>query len=136
MLRNFIITIKNGKPKFTSDYASALYDKFLAQFEGEKVVMTIDPKKPKRSDQQNNYYWLYLNVISSETGYAPEELHTLFKGKFLSSGIVEVFSEKVRRTKSTTSLNKSEFSEYIMQIEEFTGIQAPDTTPYQLAELK
>lgn len=131
-LRNFIITIRGGQPHFTSKYAQGLFNEFLKQFEGKRVWLTIDPKEPKRSEQQNRYYWLYVEMIARETGYTPEELHSLFKGKFLTSGISEVFGEKVRRTKSTTDLKKSEFVEYIMQIEEFTGIKSPDATPYSL----
>ena len=131
-LRNFIVDIKDGKPSFTSDHQRNLFYQYLAQFEDKKVTISIDPKVPTRSAQQNNYYWLYLSVIARETGYSPNELHNLFKGKFLSSGIVEIFSEKVRKTKSTTQLNKSEFAEYIMQIAEFTEIAPPDTTPYTL----
>ena len=133
-LRTFIITIENNQPKFTSEHARGLFKQFLGQFEGKKVWLTIDPKIPKRSDRQNSYYWMYLGVIARETGYTPNELHNLFKGKFLSSGIVEMFGDKVRKTKSTTALNKSEFVEYIMQIAEYTEIPSPDTTPYQLAE--
>ena len=96
--------------------------------------MTIDPKIPKRSDRQNRYYHLYLGVIARETGYTPNELHNLFKGKFLSSGIVEMFGDRVRKTKSTTALNKSEFVEYIMQIAEYCEIPSPDTSPYNLPE--
>lgn len=133
-LRSFIITVEGGQPKFTSDYAKALFKQFLGQFEGKTINLKVDPKIPKRSERQNAYYWMYLSVIARETGYSPNELHSLFKGKFLSSGIVEMFNEKVRKTKSTTDLNKSEFVEYIMQIAEFTDVPSPDTTPYQLAE--
>ena len=59
-----------------------------------------------------------------------EGLHRLFSGKFLSEGIREILGEKVRKTKSTTSLSKSDFSEYIMNIEAETGIKAPDTKNY------
>lgn len=131
-MRNFVLTIKDGKTHFTSEYQKALFDEYLKQFEDKKVWITIDPKLPKRSERQNSYYWMYLGVIARETGYSPEELHTLFKGKFLTSGIVEIFSEKVRRTKSTTALTKSEFVEYIMQIAEFTDIPSPDTNAYDI----
>ena len=90
MLKNFITTIKDGKPSFQSDHARNLFYKFLSQFEDKKVWITVDPKVPKRSAQQNNYYWMYLSVIARESGHTPDELHSLFKGKFLSSGIVEV----------------------------------------------
>lgn len=129
-LRTFAIEIKDGKPSFKTEYNRELFYKFLAQFEGEKVWLTVDPRKPKRSLQQNNYYHLYLGIIARETGYTPLELHTYFKGKYLTSGITEVFGSKVRKVKSTTALNKSEFSEYILQIAEEVGITPPDTSDY------
>ena len=97
--------------------------------EGEVVSIYISSKRPKRSDQQNRYYWgVYLPYIAQETGETDlERLHNLFKGKFLTKGIYKVLGEAVRVTKSTTDLSKNDFSEYIMSIEADTGIQAPLT---------
>lgn len=98
---------------------------------GEKVTFVITSKKPKRTEQQNRYYWgVYLPLISSETGNDIDDLHTLFKGKFLGKEIVDVMGEKVRRVSSTTELSTSQFIEYIMRIEEFTGVLAPPTEEY------
>jgi hypothetical protein len=74
-----------------------------------------------------------MNIIADETGMNVDELHAWAKGKFLTQEITEVFGDKVRLTKSTTELSKSEFSEYIQNIEIETGIPAPDTTPFGLA---
>lgn len=99
--------------------------------EGEIVSLVITTKRPKRSDQQNRYYWgAYLPLISKQTGHSIEELHELFKGMFLTKAIVEVLGSKVRMRGSTAKLSKSEFTEYIMKIEELTGIQSPPTEDY------
>jgi len=99
---------------------------------GEKVTLYISSKRVRRTMQQNRYYWgVYLPLIAKETGnHDLEQLHTYFKGKFLTTGIVEVFGQKVRMTKSTAELNKNDFSEYIMNIEADTGIEAPPTANY------
>lgn len=99
---------------------------------GEMVTMYVSSRRPKRTMQQNRYYWgVYLPLISKETGERDlEALHKLFTGKFLSEGIKEVLGQKVRMTRSTTSLSKSDFSEYIMSIEAETGVQAPPTENY------
>lgn len=111
----------------------------LSKFkDGEKVTLEIHSRKPKRSDQQNRYYWgVYLPLIAKETGeHDLDALHELFKGKFLSEGIVEVLGQKVRKKKSTTDLSVGEFCEYIMNIEAETTIEAPPTENYGLAPLR
>lgn len=99
---------------------------------GEMVTLYVSSRRPKRTLQQNRYYWgVYLPLIAKETGeHDLEALHKLFSGKFLSDGIKEVLGQKVRMTRSSTSLSKSDFSEFIMNIEAETGIQAPPTENY------
>lgn len=106
--------------------------------DGEEVSLVVHNRKPKRSEQQNRYYWgVWLPLIAKETGEANlDRLHELFKGKFLTQGVVEVLGEKVRLKKSTTELSISEFCQYIMDIEAETGIEAPPTENYGLPALK
>ncbi len=104
----------------------------LSKFKlGEAVSCVYTSKKPKRTENQNRFYWgVYLPLISKETGNDIDELHTLFKGMFLSKGIVEVLGHKVRKARSTTELSSGQFSEYIQRIEELTGVLAPSTEAY------
>lgn len=99
---------------------------------GETVTLYVSSRRPKRTIQQNRYYWgVYLPLIAEETGEQNlDALHKLFTGKFLSEGITEVLGEKVRMVRSTTSLSKSEFAEYIMAIEGETGIESPPVENY------
>jgi hypothetical protein len=99
---------------------------------GETVTLYVSSRRPKRTIQQNRYYWgVYLPLISRETGEQNiEALHKLFSGMFLSEGITEVLGQRVRMTKSTTALSKADFGEYIMAIEAETGIEAPPTANY------
>ncbi len=105
--------------------------------DGEEVSLVVTNKKPKRTEQQNRYYWgVYLPIIMSETGEQDlNRLHELFKGEFLTTEIAEVLGKKVRIKKSTTDLSISEFCQYIMQIQELTGIMAPPTENYGLDSL-
>lgn len=105
---------------------------------GEKVSIYISNKKPKRTEQQNRYYWgVYLPLVSQETGEADlDRLHNFFKGKFLTTGIHEVLGEKVRMTKSTAQLSVGEFNEYIVNIAALTNVEPPPTENYALAPLK
>lgn len=116
----------------------AYYQNQLNKFkEGTRVTVELHTRKPKRTIQQNRYYWgVYLPLIAEQTGEKDlEALHELFKGKFLSEGIVEVLGEKVRKKKSTTALGIMEFCEYIMAIENLTQIAAPPTENYELDPL-
>ena len=106
--------------------------------DGTKVTLEVHTRKAKRTEQQNRYYWgVYLPIIAKETGeHDLDALHELFKGKFLTEGIVEVLGQKVRKKKSTTELGVGEFCEFIMNIEAETGVAAPPTENYNLAPLK
>lgn len=106
--------------------------------DGESVILEVHNKKPKRTEQQNRYYFgVYLPLIARETGEQNlDSLHELFKGLFLTTGVVDVLGHKVRLKKSTTDLGTSEFSEYIMAIENETNIKAPPVENYGLDPLK
>lgn len=102
---------------------------------GEKVTCYYTNEQLKRTEAQNRYYWgVYLPMISAETGNDIDDLHILFKGKFLSKGVVEVMGHKIRRAKSTTELSAGQFSEYIQRIEELTGVLAPPTEEYNFGK--
>lgn len=106
--------------------------------EGQTATLTLTEKKPRRTLAQNAYYWgVYLPLIAKETGEADVvRLHYLFRGMFLTTQIVEVLGHKTRVIKSTTDLSVGEFCEYILKIEELTGVEAPPTENYQLAPLR
>lgn len=106
--------------------------------DNEEVTLYITNKRPKRTEQQNRYYWgVYLPLVANATGEKNiDRLHELFKGKFLTEGIVEVLGQKVRMKKSTTDLSIGDFCQYIMDIEAETGVQAPPTENYNLTSLQ
>lgn len=106
--------------------------------EGDTVTLMIHNRKPKRTEAQNRYYWgVYLPLIAKEKGENDlDRLHELFKGKFLTQGVVEVLGEKVRMKKSTTELSINDFCEYIMNIEALTDVEAPPTENYGLDALE
>ena len=76
---------------------------------------------------------MYLTQIGEETGNDKDTLHRLFSGKFLGDGITKVFGEKVHKVKSTTSLTKNDFAEYMLEIHSLTDIPIPDTKAWELA---
>lgn len=126
-----IVKDKDGKNKLQIK-APVWYQHQINKFKvGETVSVYVSSRRPKRTVQQNRYYWFYLGEIAKETGEMnTDRLHRLFTGKFLTEEIVEVLGEKVRMVKSTTTLSKYEFSEYIEKIAGETGIEAPPTENY------
>ena len=129
-LSTFHITIDDSRLKFKSHNHEDMFRRYLAQFEGKEVMLELSEKKAKRSGQQNNYMWLYFSIISDDTGFTQNEIHTWAKGKFLTEGIKEVFGDNTRIIKSTADLKVGEFINYLMQIAEEVGIPLPDTTDF------
>jgi hypothetical protein len=80
--------------------------------------LEIGKFKSKRSNSQNDYYWAMLKELGDYTGYSEEELHDMFRFKYLSEKKTVAGSE-IYAIKSTTSLNVDEFKNYILDIQRF-----------------
>ncbi len=97
---------------------------------GKKVRLVIEDKK--RTLPQNSLYWAYLHIISRETGNDIQDLHYSFRFSFLGPQLVEVsdFNKggrtMVAELRSTTSLSKQEFTDYLERICAETGIPIPN----------
>ena|SRR3990167_11300871 len=129
------IVEKDGMKNWQSNHSIYLQHELNKYKVGDQVTCYYTNEKLKRTEAQNRYYWgVYLPMISAETGNDIDDLHILFKGKFLSKGIVEVLGHKVRKAKSTTELTAGQFSEYISRIEELTGVLAPPTEEFVLGK--
>lgn len=100
------------------------------EFDGKAVKLVIEDKK--RTLPQNSLYWAYLHIISRETGNDIEDLHYSFRFSFLEPQLVEVsdFNKggrtMVAELRSTTSLSKQEFTDYLERICAETGIPIPN----------
>ena len=77
-----------------------------------------------RSKGSNSFYWVYLTEIEAETGNDKMLLHEIFKRKFLAPRFVMVLGKEYKLPATTTTLNPTEFSDYIRKIEVETGILA------------
>lgn len=85
----------------------------------------IKEYRKNRSNAQNRTYWMWLNAIAPESGYSAEDLHEVFKQRFL--GLEErvvsftrngkVVREIMCRPKSTAWLTVAEFSDYLRRVE-------------------
>ncbi len=92
-------------------------------FSNHEWLYTLKEVKATRTNQQNALYHAYLADISSwfaEQGIiiSANDLHEGFKQKFIQTEtkINKITCEPVAITKSTTKMNKKEFSKYIEDI--------------------
>lgn len=111
---------------FTDKYR---LDDCLKSLEGESVVVTITKNTP-RSVNLNKYYWgVVVSLPAKHLGYEKEEMHNVFKEKFLYKK-ESLNGEWIKIIKSTTKISSKEMITYIDQIKRFSveelGVYIPD----------
>lgn len=79
--------------------------------------VTIEKYKKNRSNAQSRLYWMWLNIISDETGNSAENLHEILKLKFLGTEKIQSLGYSIEIPKSTTKLTTQEFTDYLDKIE-------------------
>lgn len=92
-------------------YHADRFKTYLIKLNGKNIELVVKKKSAHRSGQQNKYYWACLNIIGRDTRESAENLHETFKQMFLLDR-----TKKIPVAKSTTELNKIEFSEYFDKI--------------------
>lgn len=121
----FLGEAKDGKLSLGSDHNAARFRDWLRGNDGKKLRI-MEEDKPKRSLSQNRYYRAYLEIIDKETGNNADELHELFKRKFIPARHISPLGEEIRIPGSTRDLSKSEFSDYLDKIAALTEVPLPD----------
>lgn len=111
--------------KLVPDNQKAWLD-YLLSVDKKKLVVSIEQEKWVRTTSQNSFYWAYLRIIANETGETEDDLHSLFKRKFLPPEFVTILGVEIKRPASTTKLDKIAFGEYMDKISAMTGIPIPD----------
>lgn len=106
-------------------------DEYIASLpEGTEVGLIIAKRQKDRSDRQNGYYWgVVLKLIAKDTGHTEEELHEIFKRKFLPPKVVTYRGVGIKMPSSTTEASTLEFTDYIERIRAEAGtmgITIPD----------
>ncbi len=137
-MQTFIFQAKEGKMTWGSVYNHQRFLNCLKENEGKDF--RIELLKSTRSLSQNSLYWLYLEVIERETGNSANDLHEYFRRVLLSPKMLKVMGKEIKVPKSTTELEKQEFSDYMDKICAEVNIPIPDTNEYlrniDLAPLK
>ncbi len=104
----------------------------LKQFEGHIVEVSIRKYRSKRTIDQNSYYWKLCEIVGNELGYDNEDMHEIFKHRFLKREkeiIVNENTIKLEKTISTTKLNTKQFTDYIEKIKRFCASELSIVLP-------
>lgn len=83
--------------------------------------MVLDIRKPKRSLDQNRYYWAILTDISEQIvpgkAYEPSMWHEYLRALFLPEKMVELPDGSLKMLEASTSeLRVNEFTEYLEKV--------------------
>lgn len=69
--------------RFNLDQQHKQAREYLEKLIEKGVRVDITEKKGRRSLDQNALYWLWLTCVSEETGYTKEDLHLMYRAKYL-----------------------------------------------------
>lgn len=93
--------------------------KYIKDLPTGKYIVKISEYTEKRSINQNKFYWKLIEIIAREIGYEVDEMHEVFKFKFLQKTLEDVNGNLIKGISSTKKLNTKEFSDYIKKIKMF-----------------
>lgn len=110
--------------KFVPDNQRSWLD-FLMNNEGKRLIVEVERETGIRSMSQNSFMWMYLGVIEKEKGELATDLHEFFKRKFLPPIPKKILGVEFKIPTSTTTLNKSEFADYLDKICALTDVPIP-----------
>lgn len=126
---------------FTHDPNDFVYPSIKSIKALDAWVYIIKPYSPPRNLEQNALYWVLLWWVEQQTGNESEYLHEMMGKRYLAGRRKRVKVWKVltyqQLVKSTTKLNKKEFSEYYQKVELFfleNGV--PPLPPHDSAEFQ
>lgn len=113
----------NNRPEFDRFIAS------LAHSEKDvRLTFEVKKAKSKRSDQQNRFYWpvvvgsVHARLVELGNDISKEDVHHFLRGKFCYTELYnELTGEVDRLPKSTTTLTKMEFADYISSIQQWAS---------------
>lgn len=103
----------NGKLDFKN---KERIDKFIENLkEGEGVQISFLLSKDIRRLEMNNLYWLWLGIISNDSGYTKKELHSYFKEELICEE-AEINGKIIHNCPSTAELSVKDFSFYLQEV--------------------
>lgn len=98
---------------------------------GRTLEVRVKPYKKNRTTAQNSLYWMWLGVLADDLGYTEDDLHELFKARFLGVEEKQIWGDTVYVARSTTRLTTQQFTEYLEKIEAL-ALQMNITLPHPI----
>jgi hypothetical protein len=111
----------------TDEYRLVLDDRaaflrYLRQFQGDEVALTVKKHRHSRSLQANAYYFgVVVKLLSEWSGYELDEMHECLAMRFLR--IEDDPITGAPRRKRTPKCNSAEFAEFVDQCIRFAAEQ-------------
>ena len=96
---------------------------FIAQFDGDRIDLTIKRHKSQRSRDQNAYWWAVpVAILAEHCGYEPEQMHYAILGQW--RGYIEgLGGQQIPRCVSSSKLNTAEFTELIEWVQRWAAME-------------
>lgn len=82
--------------------------------------VSITAYRSRRSNDQNRLAWKLYNAVAAETGYTPDEVHSLFKQKFGEPKVVKIGGVEVTEY-TTRDRDVGWFSDYLDRCQAFAA---------------
>jgi len=105
------------------------FREYLRSLDGQIVQVIVRKPKRIRSLNQNAYYFgVVIPILSDNTGYSSEEIHSVLKEKFLSKIIILAGKEE-RISRSSTELSTIEWEKWMAEIKEWAALELSCVIP-------
>ena len=98
---------------------------------GKKIIVEVSEKKQKRSNEQNNYYWLFNGQLAdflNDSGLSYGEYNIPY-----TADIIHDIDKTIFGVKTTTKMDVGEFCEYMNKLLIFW--QEKTKGEFQMSEL-
>ena len=90
---------------------------YVARISASPVMaVEVKPHKRSRSAAQDRLYWMWEHVLADYIGYDEQELHLMFRERWLGYEPVIIRGVPVHTFKSTTELTVRQFTDYLNRV--------------------
>jgi len=104
-------------------------ERVFGLLKNNEYLITIEDYKLKRSIAQNKLMWLWIELISKDSGESKKYIHKFINTDFIEQEFNEVMGKVINTSKTTSELNTKEFSvmlnEFERHMNEFQGWLLP-----------
>lgn len=112
---SLMVNVRDGALALTTGQAEAV--KNFLRGRTVPVSFRLSKRTDQRSLNQNRYYFgVILATISEFTGHDVNDLHCIYRDRYLPEKFITLGGREVSVRKTTTDLTPKEFSEYCERI--------------------